>query len=100
MKVDDTISLTKEQFLRLAPFGLVVRRVGNSTLFGYTSSPRYYSTSEYPAYIPGYMYYHDFNILDEGGPINGLWSYFENPNIQFVVVKPPVTRITKTKELL
>lgn len=100
MKVDDIISLTKEQFLRLAPLGLVVKRVGHTTLFGYTSSPRPYSTSEYYAYIPGYVYFHDWDSIYEGGPINGLWTYFENPNTQFVVVKPPVTRITKTKELL
>lgn len=100
MKVNDTISLTKEQFLRLAPLGLVVKRAGYDTLFGYTSSPRYYSTSEYPEYIPGYVYFYDWNNTNEYQPINGIWTYFENSNTQFVVVKPPITRIAKTKELL
>ena len=101
MRIGDTITLTKDQFLKLAPLGLqVFRNSTPRTIFAYLPEvlPRYHSQGYYHHYIKGYIYSRPYDHPSVYYPINGLWSYFDGVT-KFTVVQPPRFKILKTKVL-
>lgn len=93
MQVGDIITLTKEDFLRLAPLGLQVK-VADSNLIYYYS--RIAAASYLARYneIPGYGYHYHIdsnNIVDH---IRGLWDKFDGTT-PFIVVATPNLKIYK-----
>ena len=99
MRTGDIITLTKAQFLKLAPLGLrVVRNANHATAYAYNPKCPNFYTSDYSDYIKGYVYYDLHQTLPRYHPINGLWMYF-NGQTKFTVIHPPVFRISKTKAL-
>lgn len=98
MRVGDIITLTKEQFLTLAPKGLQVARTGAlDSIFRYVTLAPDYSNTVYENYINGYIFYYSWNP-DQYNPINGLWVFFDGIT-KFKVIQPPRTRISKTRAL-
>lgn len=99
MRTGDIITLTKAQFLKLAPLGLRVVRKGNpNTIFAYRPEGASSHYGDYSDYIEGYVYYHFDQRIPYYQPINGLWMYF-NGQTKFTVIQPPRLKISKTKVL-
>lgn len=91
MTANSKITLTKEDFLKLAKLGLVVEK--DSITFYY--DPEFNHSFDSPKHIPGY-------VLSEDGehpePINRYWRYFED-RYPFTVIHPPALHISKPKAL-
>ena len=90
MKLNSEITITADDFKRLAKHGLVLSRGGATFYYDPTSS---LSTSHTRA-VPGY-FVHEFGVIE---PILGYWDYFEEGR-KFKVVQLPRLRYSKTKAL-
>lgn len=93
MQVGDIITLTKGDFLRLAPLGLQVKVEDSNLIYCYSriAAASYLAgDNEISGY--GYHYLTDSeNIVDH---IRGLWHHF-NGTTPFIVVATPNLKIYK-----
>lgn len=91
MQVGSLITLTKEDFIRLAPLGLRVHYCG--TTYYYHKNPR--TDDLWGDAIKGYVFGY-FNPLEQYDHIHlrGFWSRFNGTN-EFKVITPPITTLYK-----
>lgn len=84
MKIGDSITITKDEFLRLAPLGLNLYRPN----IGYC----YYATQVPPMArglrqaVQGYIY--GYHIDDYRDHLNGYWDYFDGDHLFTIVALP------------
>lgn len=91
MKLDSTITISADEFKRLAKQGLVLQRNGSTFYYDANTAtiPVAYETA-----VPGYMISYGRKVE----PIMGCWSHFDN-GFGFKVIKLPTLRYSKSKAL-
>ena len=90
MKLNSEITISADEFKRLAKYGLVLWRAGATF---YYDSKSHLSTSHTRA-VPGY-FVREFGAVE---PILGYWDHFDAGR-KFKVVQLPLLRYSKTKAL-
>lgn len=90
MQLNSEITISADDFKRLAKHGLVLSRGGATFYYDSKSHLQTFHTRA----VPGYLV-REFGVIE---PILGYWDYFEEGR-KFKVVQLPILRYAKTKAL-
>lgn len=93
MTLGSLITISSDEFKRLAKHGLVLTKYNGSSTFYYDRTAITTSSNIGYRAVPGYM----VKEYDTVGPIMGYWEHFDRGD-KFKVACLPRFRYTKTKE--